>query len=77
MEWISVEDRLPKFGTLALVCFTTQVETLQYTTARYINEKVCLHSEKRCPVWYVEVSRGHVLRTITHWMPLPKPPLKQ
>ena len=67
-EWISVEDALPEFDSVVLVAFTTVVGETNYTTAQYVNLKYCARSDDRCPTWYVHVSGGHTLRTVTHWM---------
>lgn len=73
-EWISTKERNPNFGETVLVAFDTNVGTKQYTTANYVNLKICAHSDTRVPMWFVTVSSGHKLSTITHWMPLPEPP---
>ncbi len=73
-EWVSVDDQLPEFDVPVLVAFDTLVKSKQYTTARYVNLKYCAHHDRRSPTWYVLVSGGHVLRTVTHWQTLPAPP---
>lgn len=74
MEWISVEDRLPEYDSVVLVCFENLFNEQTFTTAVYVNQKVCLHSERRVPMWWVHISSGHELKTVTHWQPLPEPP---
>lgn len=73
-EWISVEERFPSFGSTVLVRFNTNVGGKQHTTADYVNLKICAHSDTMVPTWFVTVSGGHRLHTVTHWMSLPEPP---
>jgi hypothetical protein len=74
-NWIKINDKKPEYGTSVLVAFTTNVGTTAYTTATLYNQKVCAHSDRKCEVWYVTISGGHQLRTVTHWTPLPDAPL--
>jgi len=73
-DWISVEDRMPEFDSVTLVSFVNVLGDDTYTTASYVNLKYCAHHNKRTPTWYVHISSGHVLKTVTHWQPLPEPP---
>lgn len=73
-NWIDIEDKKPNYGTSVLVAFDTITGEKQYTTATLYNQKVCSGSERRCETWYVTVSGGHELNTVTHWMPLPDAP---
>lgn len=73
-NWISIEDRKPDYRVNVLVIFTTITGAKQQTVARLTNNTVAFDTDKRCEVWYVTVSGGHKLETITHWMPLPETP---
>ena len=72
MEWISTKDKMPEFATQVLVAFRTVVGDLQYTTADYVNQSVCIHNDRRVPTWWVTVSRGHELKKekVEYWMPI-------
>ena len=71
-DWISTKDRLPEFDTQVLVAFRTVCNELQYTTANYVNQSVCIHNDRRVPTWWVAVSRGHELNstTVEYWQPI-------
>lgn len=69
--WYSVSDVKPPYDTNVLVQFTTVTGDRQHTTAKYINECIGNYTERRVPVWYVTVSSGHRLNTVTHWRHLP------
>lgn len=73
--WTAVSDCHPDFNELVLVAFDTH-SGKQYTTARFVHQKMCADpsSDNYADIWYVEVSRGHELKTVTHWMKLPGPP---
>jgi hypothetical protein len=62
MEWISVEDRLPKDGQ----------------EVKFKNKKhAYFGSFHRCKdnAWiFSQISPARVFSNITHWMPLPEPP---
>lgn len=66
-DWIDVEQETPEIGELVLVAFMTNMGTVQYTTARYIIRNYSAHGDNYGVEWSVEVSRGHELRTVTHW----------
>lgn len=66
--WINVNDRKPEYDKVVMVAFDNH-QGKNYTTA-------VLHKQKRCAdprsteydeVWYVHVSGGHRLNTVTHW----------
>lgn len=73
--WTRIGQGLPDFGELVLVAFDTH-SGKQYTTARFVHQKMCAdpRSDNYADIWYVEVSRGHELKTVTHWMKLPGEP---
>jgi hypothetical protein len=73
-EWISVDDKNPNYRADVLVTFITVTGIKQHTVARLTNNTIGFHSDQRCEIWYVTVSAGHKLTTVTHWMPLPEPP---
>jgi len=63
MEWISVEERLPKKNEEYIVCGVgfnnVLVTTLEWRRGR----------------WFSDVYQNYVeMIKITHWMPLPEPP---
>ena len=63
MEWISVKDRLPKYGEDVLICCKKQGKRVM---AGWYN------SAPPCPQW---VHNGYDARyEVTHWMPFPLPP---
>jgi hypothetical protein len=70
--WISVDDDLPDFDSIVWVCFINGVGENSYTSSKYVNLKYCAHHDGTVPTWYVAVSSGHVLKTVTHWMPILK-----
>ena len=75
-EWVDVKERLPEYGRW-LVRFDTVIGANEECVADY--QGVPRHCFENPPIdstWYVYPSSGHVLRTVTHWMPLPAPPTK-
>jgi hypothetical protein len=64
-EWISVEDELPKTGTLVLVFVTGEFSKL---------EGICFGSYHSNDGWEIDYWISH--KVPTHWMPLPNPPEK-
>lgn len=64
MEWISVKDRLPKHGELVIV-FNANKDYLNGIFVSYIER----HGNWRGPFDDFE-------DLITHWMPLPEPPME-
>ena len=63
-RWISVEERLPMIRTRVLVAYKDGV-----TVAEYRGYDVC--KGKQQMYWCGIKGTKHVLRSITHWMPLP------
>jgi hypothetical protein len=61
MEWINVEDKLPKEDVTVLT-FSTN-----YPEDPVIFEYLVCMSEDGEPLWYDSIN-------VTHWMPLPEPP---
>lgn len=59
-EWISVNDRMPKYGVMVLVANGKHV--MMAFTFR----------ENNSVYWSTE--DGIILIDVTHWMPLPEPP---
>lgn len=62
-RWIPVAEAMPEVGQLVLVAFDTG-SGKNYTTAK-LSQDGRAHFE--CLVWYVHVSGGHQLKTVTHW----------
>lgn len=67
MRWVDINIETPEIGELVLVAFETNIGTTQYTTARYIIKNHAAHCDNYGVEWQVEVSRGHELKTVTHW----------
>ena len=69
MELISVKDRLPVFGQAVLVHFKNKIPKFKIS---------CLHAiEAKRNVFVIPLSgciEEEFTESITHWMPLPKPP---
>ena len=63
-RWISVEERLPMIRTRVLVAYKDGV-----TVAEYRGYDAC--KGKQQMYWCGIKGTKHVLRSITHWMPLP------
>lgn len=63
MGWVPVTERKPERNKLVLVAFDTHAGK-NYTTA-----KLCQDGRAHfdCETWYVQVSGGHQLATVTHW----------
>ena len=68
-EWISVKDRLPKYGKRVLT-YTPGMAN-QITVDAYDRYYVDVDDE-----WYEgwRYRGNHAKNNITHWMPLPEPP---
>jgi hypothetical protein len=74
MEWISVKDRLPKmteendFGKYSkpVLCYHSDghVEDCQLNESEFVGDN---------PYWSY-IQDWDLCETVTHWMPLPKPP---
>lgn len=63
-DWISIEDRLPEKDCLYIVCQT-----------------ICMWQNVFGACWkggkWVSVVTSNQLEHITHWMPLPEPPIEK
>jgi hypothetical protein len=69
MEWISVNDRLPKRdGESSIYCLV--FETFKTITVRPYNEAHSCWDQEDGDDYYTDAVGGK----ITHWMPLPEPP---
>ncbi len=74
-EWISVEDRLPDFDVPVLCCFEHyHVKTPRLDVLIRIDD-----DDREWLVWDLgdflpELSMDY---NVTHWMPLPKPPVSE
>ncbi|MGL5283842.1 MAG: DUF551 domain-containing protein [Plesiomonas shigelloides] len=74
MEWISVNDRIPK-PEQVLVRFLKPifgVPTEQYETGYFEDPESCKGSES-CG-WLYWRDNKPIGYPVTHWMPLPQPP---
>lgn len=60
-SWISVDDMLPNEETYILVSNSQRVTIAYYANRIFIGVQ----------------GKPHTLKTVTHWMPLPKPPMVQ
>ena len=70
-EWISVEDRLPEDGVEVLACVGSLVSLDDGFASRYV---AWLDYDGQSPEW---VTSGEQLKGVTHWQPLPVPPLTE
>ena len=68
MDWISVDDRMPK-NTKSILAWGTQ--SSPYTGHR---TEVYKCSYSKCNNDWV-LPRNYTLEDVTHWMPIPKPPI--
>lgn len=70
MDWISVEDRLPKEGQ-TVIFYNGMIGTGWY-------QKSVFPGESSRPGWNLDLSEYYLelcdVCEVTHWMPLPKPP---
>ena len=64
MEWISVKERLPERDGAALVC----------TKQEFYGTKNITKARFRKGEWH---GQGGRWTNVTHWMPLPKPPMEE
>jgi hypothetical protein len=67
-EWISVKERLPKYGqqVLAFDCIEDCVDVMSFEP-----------EENNCPEgWYTSSWWHRDEDDVTHWMPLPEPPME-
>lgn len=72
MAWVPVTERKPERNKLVLVAFDTHAGK-NYTTAKLCQDG---RAHVECEAWYVHVSGGHQLTTVTHWCDferVPKP----
>ncbi len=69
-KWISVEDALPSPRERVLVAYRRGV-----TIAEYRGYDVTRNVKKMC--WCGQNGPKHTLSSVTHWMPLPEPPVKE
>lgn len=85
-DWISVEDKLPEnFGTwreylITMLCPRSEYEYCVVATALYDNRQKIWHlnpfgEEKTVNALILPCASENGEIKITHWMPLPKPPL--
>lgn len=78
-EWISVNDRLPEEDGAYLVTTNSfgDCQSVKFRWFAKDGENVDTHDlAGQKDVWYLYDSEcGYVsIKTVTHWMPLPKPP---
>lgn len=64
-HWIAVSERLPKWGEVVLVYYDGDGGSIE--AAAYIGDAA------KGP-WACEAAENDDLGSVTHWMPLPKPP---
>lgn len=75
MNWIKVEDELPKKNSWVLCYFTkcfdgkTMILSLEFYLYKWKENG----QEKLLPM-FKSMDRSYRLEDITHWMPLPNPP---
>lgn len=72
MEWINVNDRLPKHRTYVLVKFISIINEEMRCVCHFC--EVAQHAFKNSPMidkWYAYPGAGHEINP-THWMEIPK-----
>lgn len=72
MEWISLKDQVPQFEMAVLACDKEKEKSL--SIVRLIQK-----TETKDSVsfqWYINNSFDESYEDFTHWMPLPKFPIK-
>lgn len=79
MEWNNVKDKLPEYYTFVLVFSNNQgTEPKPYSIARYEknNKWNFINHVPSYPNYggWMDIEYEMHDETITHWMPLPKPP---
>lgn len=70
LEWVACKDRLPDIGDLVIV-YTPKLD-------RKVKALMRLIPYEGATEFFWDDYRGgatHVQEAVTHWMPLPKPPL--
>jgi hypothetical protein len=65
VKWRKVEDRLPRVGNVKPMGLSWIVTD---------GEKVWI--ETMHPTWWNQRTKGGDLVKVTHWMPVPKPPMQ-
>lgn len=65
-EWISVDERLPEFGSRVQVFDGRSVDIGNYAD-----------KDEIYPSGFWNDGFGSIYEDITHWMPLPEPPKEQ
>ncbi len=74
MKWISVEDRLPKVDEEVLV----YVHGISYNSCAYqmisMSSLTKIYRRDMDPEELQWICKMSCDETVTHWMPLPKPP---
>lgn len=73
-EWISVEDRLPEFNKEVLISRIGDKTQKPPPTLKTIIAKR-VSSNKDGEIWHTDNSV--VIGEVTHWQPLPEPPIKE
>lgn len=67
MQWVSVKDRLPEHESTVLVAIYRKTMPFKVFQAKFIGKTELLTHR-----FYVS---GHLEDKVTHWMPLPEPPV--
>jgi len=62
-RWISVKDRLPEVGKVVLAFGTRSATTGMFQGVGTRND-----------LWWW---KGHTIKHVSHWMPLPEPPKEE
>ena len=81
--WVSVKDRLPEEGGKYLVTVTSNVDGKPFVKTAWFLLNLCdnwqfkYECEPNVPGFYNGDGEGDwVERTVSHWMPLPEPPME-
>lgn len=76
-EWISVNDRLPEFGE-KIYCRRNTDTVLAWDGYEYVMGYFTHHSQlDEVEFNGVDEDGNYMVKTPTHWMPLPEPPKEE
>ena len=72
-QWIRVKDRLPKLGDYSVLAYFSENGGIDMVHVEdYFKDITAGHDEKGNQAY----TKWYMWQKVTHWMPLPKPPIK-